>query len=173
MPVRSDNSDGRTFDSRGILCALEAVIATPLTLAAISRPGPQHGAVPTEGRLAPWADQIYQWLTGGSLQLTRVQELLAQRGCTAPGEVAEVDFGRLRLVHEPDTGRRRTGLHRRPRPGSPPQGQPQGEGGCSTVRERFFKGGDFDGMAHLRAEAARWCRDIAGMTVTAPPGVSP
>ena len=50
-------------------------------LAAISRPGPQHGAVPTEDRLAPWADQIYQWLTGGRLQLTRVQELLAQRGC--------------------------------------------------------------------------------------------
>ena len=50
-------------------------------LAAISRPGPQHGAVPTEDRLAPWADQIYHWLTGGGLQLTRVQELLAQRGC--------------------------------------------------------------------------------------------
>ena len=50
-------------------------------LAAISRPGPQHGAVPTEDRLAPWADQIYHWLTGGRLQLTRVQELLAQRGC--------------------------------------------------------------------------------------------
>ena len=105
-------------------------------LAAISRPGPQHGAVPTEDRLAPWADQIYQWLTGGRLQLTRVQELLAQRGCpvsyaslqrfvarrnwrgrsrstvrmedTAPGEVAEVDFGRLGLVHDPETGRRRT-----------------------------------------------------------------
>ena len=50
-------------------------------LAAISRPGPQHGAVPTEDRLAPWDDQIYQWLTGGRLQLTRVQELLAQQGC--------------------------------------------------------------------------------------------
>ena len=105
-------------------------------LAAISRPGPQHGAVPTEDRLAPWADQIYQWLTGGRLQLTRVQELLAQRGCpvsyaslhrfvarrnwrgrsrstvrmedTAPGEVAELDFGRLGLVPDPETGRRRT-----------------------------------------------------------------
>ena len=43
----------------------------------VSREGPG----PTEDRLAPWADQIYQWLTGGRLQLTRVQELLAQRGC--------------------------------------------------------------------------------------------
>ena len=105
-------------------------------LAAISRPRPQHGAVPTEDRLAPWADQIYQWLTGGRLQLTRVQELLAHRGCpvsyaslhrfvarrnwrgrsrrtvrmedTAPGEVAELDFGRLGLVQDPETGRRRT-----------------------------------------------------------------
>ena len=107
----------------------------------LSREGPapteeQHGAVPTEDRLAPWADQIYQWLTGGRLQLTRVQELLAQRGCpvsyaslhrfvarrnwrgrsrstvrmedTAPGEVAELDFGRLGLVPDPEMGRRRT-----------------------------------------------------------------
>ena len=69
-------------------------------------------------------------------QLTRIQELLAARGCrisysslhrwirrrnwqrrqsgtvrmedTAPGEVAELDFGRLGLVHDPETGRRRT-----------------------------------------------------------------
>ena len=27
---------------------------------------------------------------------------------TPPGEVAEVDFGRLGLIHDPDTGRRRT-----------------------------------------------------------------
>ena len=46
----------------------------------VSREGPG----PTEDRLAPWADQIYQWLTGGRLQLTRVQELLAQRGCPVP-----------------------------------------------------------------------------------------
>ena len=104
-------------------------------LAGISRPGPQQVSVPTEERLAPWADQIYQWLTADHLQLTRVQELLAQRGSpvsypslhrfvarrnwrghtpntvrmegTEPGEVAEVDFGRLGMVHDPDTGRRR------------------------------------------------------------------
>ena len=235
---------------------------------AISRPGPQHGAVPTEDRLAPWADPIYQWLTGGRLQLTRVQELLAQRGCpvsyaslhrfiarrnwrgrsrstvrmedTAPGEVAELDFGRLGLVHDPETGRRRTvwalivvlgysrhsfvwptfsqkladviagleaawaffggvpkylvidnfpaavagadALHPRLTRGfleysqhrgfiadtarvRHPKDKPKVERGVQYVRERFFKGGDFDGLAHLREEAARWCRDIAGRRI--------
>ena len=105
-------------------------------LAAIGRSGPRQSAVPTEDKLAPWADQVYQWLTGDRLQVTRVQELLAERGCpgsyaslhrfvarrnwrgrsrstvrmedTAPGEVAELDFGRLGLVPDPETGRRRT-----------------------------------------------------------------
>ena len=63
---------------------------------------------------------------GDRLYLTRVLELLAQRGNPVsypslhrfvarrnwrwrePGEVAEVDFGRMGLVHDPDTGRRRT-----------------------------------------------------------------
>ena len=104
-------------------------------LAAIGRAGPRQSAVPTEDKLAPWADQVYQWLTGDRLQVTRVQELLAERGCrvsyaslhrfvacrnwrgrsrstvrmedTAPGEVAELDFGRLGLVPDPETGRRR------------------------------------------------------------------
>ena len=68
--------------------------------------------------------------------MTRIQELLAQRGCevsytslrrflqrkhwrrrslrtvrmeqSAPGEVAELDFGRLGLIHDPETGRRCT-----------------------------------------------------------------
>ena len=39
------------------------------------------------------------------------------------------------------------------------------ERGVQYVRERFFKGGDFDGLAHLREEAARWCRDIAGRRI--------
>ena len=92
-------------------------------LAAIGRSGPRQSAVPTEDKLARWADQVYQWLTGDRLQVTRVQELLAERGCpvsyaslhrfvarrnwrgrsrgtvrmedTAPGKVAELDFGRL------------------------------------------------------------------------------
>ena len=73
--------------------------------------------------LAPWADQIHEWLGSDRLQLTRVHELLADRGCrvsytslrrfiqrrgwqrrspttvrmgeSAPGDVAEMDFGRL------------------------------------------------------------------------------
>ena len=75
---------------------------------------------PTEDLLAPWSDQVCQWLTGDRLQLTRVQGLLAARNfpvsyaslqrfiqCrnwrrrnpatariedTAPGEVAELGF---------------------------------------------------------------------------------
>ena len=97
--------------------------------------GPRKVEVPTEAVMAPWADQVYQWLTADRLQITRIQELLAARGCevsytslrrflqrrnwgkrnartvrmaeTAPGEVAEMDFGRLGLVWDPATGRRR------------------------------------------------------------------
>ena len=50
-------------------------------LAGISRAGPRRVETPVEDSLAPWADQIYQWLTGDRLQLTRIQELLAARGC--------------------------------------------------------------------------------------------
>ena len=70
------------------------------------------------------------------MQLTRIRELLAERGCrvpysslhrfvarrnwqgrnrrtmrmeeSVPGEVAELDFGRLGLIQDPETGRRRT-----------------------------------------------------------------
>ena len=105
-------------------------------LAVISRSGPRRPETPTEDLLAPWADRIYRWLTGDRLQVTRIQELLAARDCpvsyaslqrfiqrrnwrrrhpatvrmadTAPGEVVELDFGRLGLVLNPDTGRRRT-----------------------------------------------------------------
>ena len=104
-------------------------------LAAIGQPGPRQVETPSEELLAPWADQIHRWLTGDRLQLTRIQELLGQRDCrvsyaslqrfvarrhwrrprrltvrmedTLPGEVAEMDFGRLGLVHDPKTGRRR------------------------------------------------------------------
>ena len=86
--------------------------------------------------LAPWADQVYEWLTADRLQVTRIHELLAdsrlprsrtrrvrrfivRRGWqrrspatvrmeeSAPGEVAEMDFGRLGLIEDPETGRRR------------------------------------------------------------------
>ena len=200
--------------------------------------------------------------------MTRIQELLAARGCrisysslhrwirrrnwqrrqggtvrmaeAAPRGVAELDFGRLGLIQDPETGRRRTAwalivvlAHSRhsfvwptfsqkledvivgleaawaffggiprylvidnfpaavagadalhpsltrgfleysqhrgfiadPARVRHPKDKPRVERGVQYVRERFFKGGDFDGLAHLRAEAARWCRDVAGMRV--------
>ena len=53
-------------------------------LAAINRSGPREPESPAEEQLAPWADQIYQWLTGDRLQVTRIQELLAERGGVGP-----------------------------------------------------------------------------------------
>ena len=50
-------------------------------LASVSRSGPREPEAPTEEKLAPWADQIYQWITQDKLQFTRIQELLADRGC--------------------------------------------------------------------------------------------
>ena len=237
-------------------------------LAAIGRSGPRQSAAPTEDKLAPWADQVYQWLTGDRLEVTRVQELLAERGCrvsyaslhrfvarrnwrrrnpgtvrmaeSAPGEVAELDFGRLGLVADPETGRRRTvwalivvlahcrhsfvwptfsqkledviaglevawsffggiprylvmdnfaaavagvdALHPRFTRSflecsqhrgficelvmvRHPKDKPRVERSVQYVRERFFKGGNFSGLAHLREESARWCRDVAGRRV--------
>ena len=87
-------------------------------------------------RLEPYREQITTWLQEEHLQLTRVQELLGQRGVhvpyttlerfvwrlglkprgrrgdtvrmapTPPGEVAEMDFERLGLLLNPETGRR-------------------------------------------------------------------
>ena len=50
-------------------------------LAAVGRSGPRQPTAPTEDQLAPWTDQIYQWLTGDRLEVTRIQELLAARDC--------------------------------------------------------------------------------------------
>ena len=50
-------------------------------LAAISQSGPRRPSAPTDALLAPWADQVYRWFTGDRLQMTRIQELLAARGC--------------------------------------------------------------------------------------------
>ena len=94
-----------------------------------ARLGPRQVEMPSQDLLEPWADQIYQWLTGDRLLLTRIHELLLVRGCavsysslrrfivkrnwgsrsvrtvrmadTAPGEVAEVDFGRLGMITDP------------------------------------------------------------------------
>ena len=105
-------------------------------LATLSSTRPRQAVVPSEDLLAPWVERIESWLTADRLQVTRVQELLAERGCEVsytslrrfierrgwrrrqpvtvrmedgqPGEVAEMDFGRLGLVTDPETGRRRT-----------------------------------------------------------------
>ena len=105
-------------------------------LVALSRTGPRMAVAPTEGMLEPWGDQIYRWVTVDRLQVTRIRELLDQRGCqvsytslrrflqrrnwrgrsdrtvrmeqSGPGEVAELDFGRLGVIQDRETGRRCT-----------------------------------------------------------------
>ena len=237
-------------------------------LAGISRAGPRQVETPVEDSLEPWADQIYQWLTGNRLRVTRIQELLEARGCTVSytslrrfirkrnwgrrsvrtvrmadteaGEVAEADFGRLGMITDPTTGRRRVvwaliivlsysrhcfvwpmysqkledviagleaawaffggvprylvidnfpaavagadPLHPRltrgfleysqhrgfvadPARARHSKDKPKVERSVSYVRERFFKGGDFSGVAHLRVEAQRWCLEVAGMRI--------
>ena len=42
---------------------------------------PRQPGTPGQDLLEPWGDQIYQWLTGNRLQMTRIHELLALRGC--------------------------------------------------------------------------------------------
>lgn len=107
-----------------------------LALAPLNVPGPGKAARPSEEALQPWADTIQDWVQKDRLKLTRVHELLRQRNCmvsyaslhryvghqgwlpgnrgtvrmadTPPGEVAEMDFGRLGLILDPETGRRRT-----------------------------------------------------------------
>lgn len=98
--------------------------------------GPRDVKRPVEELLAPWAERVREWVQDERLQLTRVRELLAQQGCvvsytslrrfvirrgwqdgrgqttvrmaqTPPGEVAEMDFGRLGLVWDPERERRR------------------------------------------------------------------
>ncbi len=90
-------------------------------LATLSLSGPRQVEAPSEELLSPWAEQIERWLQADRLQLTRIQELLAGRGCEVsyttlwrfvrrrgwrhrqpltvrmedgpPGEVAEMDWG--------------------------------------------------------------------------------
>ena len=237
-------------------------------LAGIGRSGPRQAGAPTVEKLTPWADQIYQWITVDRLQLTRIQELLAERDCqvpytslhrfvsrrnwqrrrtttvrmgsSVPGEVAELDFGRLGYIQDQETGRRRAvwallvvlvysrhsflwpthsqkledvivgleaawdffggipkylvvdnfpaavagadALHPRltrgfleysqhrgfitdPARVRHPKDKPMVERSVQYARERFFKGAEFKDLAHLRSEAVRWCRDVAGMRI--------
>ena len=75
--------------------------------------GPRTVEIPTEDTLAPWADQVYQWLTAERLQITRIQELLSARGC-------QVSYTSLRRFLQRRSWRKQTpGLSgwRRPRLG--------------------------------------------------------
>ena len=58
-------------------------------LAGLSVAGPRWVETPTDEMLAPWAEQIYEWLTADRLQVTRIQELLAGPGL--PGLVHVVE----------------------------------------------------------------------------------
>jgi len=97
--------------------------------------GPRQTMRPAEEVLRPYADRIREWLQTDHLRLTRIHELLGQQHCaisymslhryvvrqswlpgkrdtvrmadTKPGEVAEMDFGRLGLMMDPESGRRR------------------------------------------------------------------
>ena len=105
-----------------------------LALGRLGQTAPDKRAAPRAVLLDAHRDQITQWLRDEKLQLTRVAELLQQRAVpvtystlqryvrvnglskvgrdtvrmadTAPGEVAEFDFGRLGLLADPTTGKR-------------------------------------------------------------------
>jgi hypothetical protein len=234
-----------------------------------NRAGPRDIIIPTDKLLIPWADRIEQWIKNDKLKLSRIQELLAQQHClvpytclhryvnrrdwfgknahstvrmadTEPGQMAEVDFGRLGLLWDPESGRKRqvwgmltvlgysrhsflwplfnqqlsdviqglestwaflggipkylvldnfpaavTGAdalnprlsrgfleysQRRnfiadpARPGHP-KDKPKVERGVPYARERFFKGGQFNGLADLRQQAKQWCLEVAGQRI--------
>ena len=59
---------------------------------------------PGQDLLEPWADQIYQWLTGDRLQLTRIRELLAARGCGIVSVVAPLRSEAELATAQPDHG---------------------------------------------------------------------
>jgi transposase len=105
-----------------------------LALTHLGETAPQTRAAPQTALLQPHHDQIVRWLREDKLQLTRIAELLRGREVpvtyttlrryvgaeglakaprdtvrmadTAPGEVAEFDFGRLGPLVDPTTGRR-------------------------------------------------------------------
>src|SRR6266508_4404765 len=106
-----------------------------LQLSGLSYSAPAARAAPKTTELKPYRDQIGHWIEKEHCQLTRVAELLAQHGAivsyntlrryvqaeglaptqrdtvrmadTAPGEVAQFDFGQLGLLPDPATGKRK------------------------------------------------------------------
>lgn len=239
-----------------------------VSLVQLNVAGRHPATIPTESVLGPWADQIHRWLKDDRLLLTRIQELLKKGECevtytslrrfvarrgwgknnantvrmadTEPGEVAEMDFGRLGMIWDADSGRKRLawgmiivlaysrhsfvwplfqqqlsdviegleacwaffggipkylvidnypaavagadplnpqltrgfleyaqrrGFFADPARPYHPKDKPKVERGVHYVRERFFKGGDFHGLADLRQQAKQWCLVTAGQRV--------
>ncbi len=125
-----------TAQSCGLVCDGPPPAESQLiTLVQLNRAGPHQVVVPTNEVLEPRTDQIEQWLKHDRLKLTRIHELLGgtawylicpyavllseeagrakksrttvRMADTEPGEVAEADFGRLGLMWNPQSGRRR------------------------------------------------------------------
>jgi transposase len=239
-----------------------------VSLVQLNVAGRHPATIPTESVLATWADQIHRWLKDEHIELTRIQELLGNHHCTVgytslrrfvarrgwsknnqntvrmpdtePGEVAEMDFGRLGMLWDPDSGRKRLvwfmvivlsysrhcfvwpmfrqqlsdviegleagwtffggisryliidnfpaavagmdplnprltrgfleyvqwrGFFADPARVRHPQDKPKVENGVGFVKERFFKGGEFHGLADIRQQAKQWCLQIAGQRV--------
>ena len=105
---------------------------------------------------------------------------------SAPGEVAEVDFGRLGLIPDPATGRNRIlhalivtlamsrhqfvymthrGFIIDAAPVRHPTAKAMVERQVPYVRENFFKGEQFTSRDHAQQEVYRWCRDTAGLRI--------
>jgi transposase len=107
-----------------------------IALVQLNANGPRHPKKPSEETLAVWSDRIREWLEKDRLQLTRIHELMGGKGCgvsymslrryvdrhgwrpgkqgtvpmadTKPGEMAEMDFGRLGRMVDPESGRLKT-----------------------------------------------------------------
>ena len=108
-----------------------------VALAALNLPGPKNAAAPAMQSLEPHAERIGTWLSRDRLQLTRIRELLEDRGLrvsystlqrfvaarglargsvpastmrlaeTEPGQVIEMDFARLGRIPDSDSGKQR------------------------------------------------------------------
>ena len=126
--VRLAYKKGFTLDSP---CDLERIAAEVLTELNARLPGP----VPSKGLLLfPHKEKIKEWIENEHLTLTKIQSKLTRQGVettysglyrfvsseiglssrhtvrmaeTEPGDVAEVDFGRLGLVDDPEAGKKR------------------------------------------------------------------
>jgi len=102
----------------------------------LNQAGPTETPSPTDKMLDPYSTLIEQWLKRDQLKLVRVQDLLAQKQCvvaytclrryvrkkgwfgkdkhstvrmpdTEPGQMAEIDFGRLGLIKDGEGDKKR------------------------------------------------------------------